>query len=78
MIIWGTKSKIKILKMLLYAGNCCQQEAGKRVLRKQKWFTLFFIPLIPYSTKYYVECTMCGAVVEVSKKMLVEQKILAQ
>lgn len=33
----------------------------------KKWFTLFFIPVIPYETKYYVRCPECPYEIEVDK-----------
>ncbi len=30
-----------------------------------KWFTLFFIPIIPYSSQYLIHCNACGLDIEV-------------
>jgi hypothetical protein len=32
------------------------------------WFTLFFIPVIPYSSKYCITCPNCGSYEELSKE----------
>jgi hypothetical protein len=29
------------------------------LVRARDWFTLFFIPVLPYETKYFLECPSC-------------------
>ncbi len=77
MIIWGTKTDVKIIgTIVLLTMNCCNVESAKKVLKVRKWFTLFFIKLIPYSTKYYVECVSCGAAYETTKEKLEEASVI--
>lgn len=56
---WGkqTISQVGIVFKNL-CGNCHNEEYW--VLKKTtKWFTLFFIPIIPYSTEYFLSCPIC-------------------
>ncbi|WP_280252027.1 zinc-ribbon domain-containing protein, partial [Nocardia abscessus] len=39
----------------------CGNPAAHALRKLVTKFTLFFIPLIPLSTKHYLECTWCGA-----------------
>lgn len=68
MIIWGYRRYIQQLAMLtLLCGNCGNPAAHalKRAVTK---FTLFFIPLFPISSKYFTQCTFCGATRRVPKE----------
>ncbi len=39
--------------------NICGKEVELEVVRVISWFTFFFIPLFPYSFKYYLLCPNC-------------------
>ncbi|MDR1410115.1 MAG: zinc ribbon domain-containing protein [Oscillospiraceae bacterium] len=59
-IIWGTRSKAKILgitapQICQHCGNLVQNE----VIRVMRWFTLFWIPIFPFSIKYHLACPIC-------------------
>ncbi|MEV6393392.1 zinc-ribbon domain-containing protein [Streptomyces sp. NPDC051907] len=68
MIIFGTKGYVYQLAILtLVCGQCGNPSA--HTLRK--WvtkFTLFFVPLFPFSTKYGTQCTFCGAEQKITKE----------
>lgn len=59
MIIWGTKCRTsEIGNGLFHCPSCGQQHFRHLVVKK--WFTLYFIPLFPFSTLgEYVECQGC-------------------
>ena len=38
----------------------CGNRREWRSLRVRTWFTLFFIPLIPYRTRFVALCPICG------------------
>lgn len=38
----------------------CNNESIFRHISQTKWFSLFFIPLIPYSTKHFLLCPVCS------------------
>ncbi len=40
-------------------GNCHNTSPWK-VMKVTRWFTLFFIPIIPYSSKYLAVCPTCS------------------
>lgn len=37
----------------------CNNTADWPIFREKTYFSLFFIPLIPYSTKYLLSCPVC-------------------
>jgi len=58
--IFGTKGYVTVLGLVTFVCGNCGNPAAQRI---EKWvtkFTLFFIPLFPVSTKYVVQCAMCG------------------
>jgi len=38
------------------------------------WFTLFFIPIIPYKTKYVIGCPKCGSYIELTEEQFEKMK----
>lgn len=38
----------------------CNNESIFRHVSQTKWFSLFFIPIIPYNTKHLLLCPVCG------------------
>jgi len=45
----------------IYGESCpkCNSNKFSQLIRTTKWFTFFFIPLIPYSTRYWLHCPVC-------------------
>lgn len=37
----------------------CNNQVKKQLVRVRTWFTLFFIPVIPYRTQYFLICPIC-------------------
>ena len=65
MIIFGTKGTAKVLGVLAYVCGICGNEAAQRLVERRRWFTLFFIPLFPFSTKHVITCAYCGGGTEI-------------
>jgi hypothetical protein len=38
----------------------CSERVVYRLLRARTWFSFFFVPVIPYRTRYCVECPACA------------------
>jgi hypothetical protein len=66
LIIWGFRSKAKNMAMTQLA---CRHGhvAAHRIVKVTRWFTLFFIPLIPVSKKYFSICAACGLQLQAPK-----------
>ena len=47
--------------------NRCQQSHNIQIQRNATWFTLFFIPIFPYVTNYFLRCPECGIFLELEK-----------
>jgi hypothetical protein len=45
----------------------CHNQSEWSLYRVQTWFTLFFIPAIPYENRYYVSCPICHSAASLTK-----------
>ncbi|WP_028813237.1 zinc-ribbon domain-containing protein [Streptomyces flavidovirens] len=68
MIIFGSKSYLYQLAMLTLVCGRCGNPAAHTLRKRVAKFTLFFVPLFPFSTKYTTQCTFCGAEERLSKE----------
>ena len=65
-IVYGTRKMKKVLAHTpQYTCPRCAGVTHYAVMRIISCFTLFWIPLIPYSFKYYMVCPICGVNTEV-------------
>ena len=67
MIIFGFRSFGKTLGMITLVCRRCGNLAAHRVAQRSRWFTLFFIPLIPLSFQRYTVCAFCGVTHKITK-----------
>ena len=60
MIIWGLRSRNKILGQVPYMCQQCRRNGFHTIVRSRRWFTLFFIPIFPISKVSTSRCNLCG------------------
>ncbi len=67
LIIWGFRGRLANVAMLTLA---CRNGhvAAHRLVKVTRWFTLFFIPVIPIRRSYYSVCAHCGLQVKWGKE----------
>ena len=65
--IFGFRTRGAVLATLALA---CRNGhvAAHRIVKLTRWFTLFFIPVIPFSRRYRSVCVQCGLTLEVPKE----------
>ena len=77
MIIWGwgkvTRRKVAAAFQRT-CGHCNRTEIWNLCIVRT-WFTLFFIPLIPYKKRYCVECPNCGSYIELTQVQFEEMRL---
>ncbi len=56
----------------------CNNEEYWILTRITTWFTIFFIPIIPYSIKYFLSCPVCKYGLTLDQKQLEEIKPIAE
>jgi hypothetical protein len=59
-IIFGWRTIVKYIGMV-FKKMCdhCHNEDYWTLTKSTRWFTLFFIPVIPTSSKYFLACPVC-------------------
>lgn len=68
-IIWGFREIVKELGFVgYYHCNRCNNDGNWQLRKETNWFTLFFIPIIPCGTRYYVYCPICRTEIRVPKE----------
>jgi Protein of unknown function (DUF2510) len=65
-LIFGFRSRVALLATLSLA---CRNGhvAAHRIVKVTRWFTLFFVPVIPFSRKYHSVCIQCGLTLAIPK-----------
>lgn len=66
-ILFGTRRMRKSLGTVMLLCQRCQRPSAHAVFKVHTWFTLFFIPIFPFSVKYATACPMCGATSQIDK-----------
>ena len=54
----------------------CGNDVFFHLLHERRWFTLFFIPVIPYHSKHYLLCEICSNGYEVEPDQVTKTKEL--
>ncbi|WP_158886484.1 zinc-ribbon domain-containing protein [Amycolatopsis anabasis] len=75
MLIWGYRQKVLHLAMATFLCGTCGNPTAHALRRAVTKFTLFFIPLFPIHSKYFTQCTFCGATNRLTKDQA--QQVLA-
>ncbi len=78
-IIWGTKGIEKHLGFSAQPYRCqhCNNTEYYKIMRVRTWFTLFWIPIFPISSKYFITCPICNYGMKLKKEealAMVEQQ----
>lgn len=70
---WGSKAKIMDYT---YRTTCkiCGQKNTMRVVKTYDYFSLFYIPIIQWNTKYYLDCPQCRNATLIGKDLFKQIK----
>lgn len=70
MIIWGFGKVTRSYKGAVFSRRCnyCNQDQLWQLCVMRTWFTLFFIPIIPYKTTYCIICPNCKSFIQIPKE----------
>jgi len=75
---WGRQTVKQIGVVFKNLCNNCHNEEYWILTKITTWFSLFFIPLIPYSTKYFLSCPVCKYGLNLDQKQINELVPLAE
>lgn len=59
-VIYGFRSRNKVMGQVQSVCPRCQRNGFQTVVRSSRWFTLYFIPLFPFSKNTTARCNLCG------------------
>ena len=76
MIIFGMRSFVRLIATLNVVCGSCRNPAAQRVIKRTRWFTLFFIPVFPVGVTRVMTCTYCGRASKLTKEQ-VDQMVAA-
>ena len=57
---WGKATNKQYGPTLALTCPNCNNDTWYHLLRHRLWLTLFFIPVIPYSSNHYLICPVCS------------------
>ena len=60
LFLFGMRTKAKALAQVENSCSKCARPTMHAIVETRKWFTLFFIPVIPLGSKYLNRCGVCG------------------
>lgn len=63
---WNRRTLHTHRNVLLKTCGKCANRSRFDAITRITWFTLFFIPVIPYGFEYFIKCTVCGSVFQVT------------
>ena len=74
---WGRRVVKDIGPLFFDTCGRCNNEVYFRLLQITTWFTLFFIPIFPYSVENLIVCPTCQCTAKFPKEQMKDAKVLA-
>lgn len=59
-LLFCSRRRENIINLVAFICHYCGVHAQQRVIKARSQFTLFFIPLFSFPTRFVNECTNCG------------------
>lgn len=67
---WGRQSRKNYGPTLPLKCPNCNNDVFLHLLHARTWFSLFFIPVLPYNSEYYLLCDICSRGLKISRSQL--------
>lgn len=75
---WGKQTVKNHGPVSIYHCNHCNNDKTWTLYSRKTWFTLFFIPVIPYKTEHLMLCPICNQGVELDNEKFNKLKAIAE
>jgi hypothetical protein len=75
--LFGVRTKAKPIGQLDRACTKCARSTMHVAVETRRWFTLFFIPVIPLGGNHFVRCNLCGLTTKASPEMKSQMATMA-
>jgi hypothetical protein len=69
LFLFGVRTKAKPIAQIEYPCSKCARSTMYTAMESKRWFTLFFIPVIPLGSTHVVRCNLCGLVLKCSPEL---------
>lgn len=77
LFLFGLRRKATIIGQFERACSRCGRQTVHSAIESQRWFTLFFIPLIPFGGSHSTRCNLCGLVLKGSPELKAQASVKA-
>lgn len=67
--LFGTRRNAKMLAQVDRPCAKCGRSTMHAIVQTKRWFTLFFIPVIPLGSNFAMRCNLCGLVQQASPEL---------
>ena len=67
--LFGMRTKTKGIKQIQYPCSKCSRQTVFTAMESKRWFTLFFIPVIPLGGSHLIRCNLCGLTMKCSPEL---------
>jgi hypothetical protein len=67
--LFGIRTKAKSIGQVERPCSKCARLTMQNAVKSQRWFTLFFIPVIPLGSNYVLRCGVCGLATKASPEL---------
>jgi hypothetical protein len=75
---WGRRTVKKYGPIGVYLCPNCHNNSVFLLVKVTRWFTLFFIPLIPYSPEYLLLCSICSKGSRLDRDQFAQYRAIVQ
>lgn len=75
---WGKQLRKNFGAVLNFKCSHCNNESPWNLFRISTWFSLFFIPVIPYSVEKYILCPVCQYGIKLNNEQFEKFKSIAE
>ena len=65
----GTRTKAKAIGQVERPCTKCAKNTVQTAVETKRWFTVFFIPVIPLGSSQVVRCNLCGLILKASPEL---------
>jgi hypothetical protein len=72
---WGKVTKKRVAPMFQKECSHCNTNHTWYLTVVKTWFTLFFVPIIPYENMYCIMCPSCGSYIKITKADFEQMKL---
>ena len=69
LFLFGLRTKAKPTGQLEYPCSKCARTTMHTSIESKRWFTLFFIPVIPLGGNHLIRCNLCGLTLKCSPEL---------